>query len=139
MEYIESISDSNFHSHPSADDPVGLAWSDTRHRYAIPERYAEQLIEGVTRDLHQKRYETFDDLSTYAYSVASTVGLMSMHIIGFHSVEAIPYAIKLGVALQMTNILRDVGEDWRMGRLYLPQRNSHDSFLTEDDLDRACG
>lgn len=124
-------------SQPSIDDPVALAWADTRHRYAIPHRYAEQLIDGVARDLYQKRYETFDDLSTYAYSVASTVGLMSMHIIGYESVEAIPYAIKLGVALQMTNILRDVAEDWRMGRLYLPQEELERYSLTERDLERG--
>lgn len=107
--------------HFSAEDRVPLAWDDTRRRYQIPPRYMTQLIDGVARDLHQTHYETFDDLATYAYGVASTVGLMSMHIIGFQSEEAIPYAIKLGVALQITNILRDVGTDWRMNRRYLPQ------------------
>jgi phytoene synthase len=105
---------------PAHDDLVALAWADTQARYQIPQRYAEQLIEGVRRDLHQTRYKTFSDLATYAYGVASTVGLMSMHIVGFAGPEAIPYAVKLGVALQMTNILRDVGEDWRAGRIYLP-------------------
>ncbi len=106
---------------PNRDDLVAIAWADARLRYGIPQRYAEQLIEGVARDLRQVRYNTFDDLTTYAYGVASTVGLMSMHIIGFAGPEAIPYAIKLGVALQLTNILRDVGEDWRAGRIYLPR------------------
>ena len=101
-------------------DPVAVAWADTLARYHIPHRYALQLIDGVARDLTQSRYETFDELATYCYGVASTTGLMSMHIIGFSSNSAIPYAIKLGVALQMTNILRDVGEDYRNGRLYLP-------------------
>ena len=102
----------------SYDDPVSLAWSDTLARHAIPRRYALELIDGVERDLHQTRYTTFADLSSYCYGVASTVGLMSMHIIGFSGPEAIPYAVKLGIALQMTNILRDVGEDWEYGRLY---------------------
>jgi phytoene synthase len=105
---------------PPAADLIATAWADTRWRYRIPSGYAEQLIDGVARDLHQRRYSTFAELTTYAYGVAATVGLMSMHIIGFAGPEAIPYAIKLGVALQLTNILRDVGEDWRAGRLYLP-------------------
>ena len=106
---------------PDENDLVALAWADARHQFRIPQRYAEQLIDGVARDLDQARYNTFADLTTYAYGVASTVGLMSMHIIGFAGAEAVPYAVKLGVALQLTNILRDVGEDWRAGRLYLPQ------------------
>jgi 15-cis-phytoene synthase len=110
-----------FSSHPPADNLAAVAWADARQRYQIPVRYAEQLIEGVSRDLVQDRYETFEDLATYSYGVASTVGLMSMHIIGFSGADAVPYAIKLGLALQLTNILRDVGEDWRRGRLYLPQ------------------
>ena len=97
-----------------------MAWADTRARYRIPRNYAEQLIAGVRRDTVQKRYSTFENLTTYCYGVASTVGLMSMHIIGFAGPEAIPYAIKLGVALQLTNILRDVAEDLRSDRIYLP-------------------
>ena len=122
-------------SHPPAGEPVAIAWAHARRRYGVPDRYAEQLIDGVARDLRQVRYQTFDELTTYCYGVASTVGLMSMHIIGFRGVEAIPYAIKLGVALQMTNILRDVGEDWRAGRVYLPQEELAAFGLDETDLD----
>ena len=86
------------------------------------------------RDLSQRRYQTFAELATYCYGVAFTVGLMSMHIIGFAGNQAIPYAIKLGVALQMTNILRDVGEDWRAGRVYLPQDELAQYGLGEADL-----
>lgn len=103
------------------DDLIAAAWADTLARYHIPRHYALQLIDGVARDLSQSRYQTFEELATYCYGVASTVGLMSMYIVGFHTNEAVPYAIKLGVALQMTNILRDVGEDYRNGRLYLPR------------------
>ena len=119
---------------PAPNDLVATAWGDIRLRYRVPQRYAEQLIEGVARDLRQKRYATFEDLATYAYGVASTVGLMGMHIIGFSSMEAIPYAIKLGVALQMTNVLRDVGEDWRAGRVYLPSEELAEFGLAEADL-----
>ena len=106
-------------------------------RYHIPLRYAEQLIDGVGRDLQQQRYSTFEDVARYAYGVASTVGLMSMHITGFAGEQAIPYAVKLGIALQITNILRDVGEDWRSGRLYLPMDEMTAYGLTEADLDRG--
>lgn len=119
---------------PRLDNPVALAWLDARCRFNIPSGYAEQLIDGVARDLTQTRYETFADLAEYSYGVASTVGLMAMHIIGFRSNEAIPYAVRLGVALQLTNILRDVGEDWAAGRLYLPLDELHEFGLSEADL-----
>jgi 15-cis-phytoene synthase len=122
---------------PPPGDLVALAWADTRLRYGIPQRYAEQLINGVGRDLCQQRYCTFEEVVMYAYGVASTVGLMSMHIIGFAGEQAIPYAIKLGIALQLTNILRDVGEDWRSRRVYLPTDEMTAYGLTEADLDRG--
>jgi len=83
------------------DDLIAAAWADTLTRYHIPRHYALQLIDGVARDLSQTRYQTFDDLATYCYGVASTVGLMSMYIVGFKSHEAVPYAIKLGVATRI--------------------------------------
>jgi 15-cis-phytoene synthase len=118
----------------SQGDLVALAWADALARYHIPRHYAMQLIDGVARDLSQSRYQTFDDLATYCYGVASTVGLMSMYIVGFNSSDAIPYAIKLGVALQMTNILRDVGEDYRNGRLYLPREELITYGIREEDI-----
>jgi phytoene synthase len=116
------------------ENPVAIAWADTQQRYGIPRRYIEQLFDGVESDLQPTRYATFADLTIYAYKVASTVGLMSMHIIGFSGQEAIPYAVKLGVALQITNILRDIGEDWRAGRLYLPTTELESFGLAEADL-----
>jgi phytoene synthase len=115
-------------------DLVAAAWADTLTRYHIPRHYALQLIDGVARDLFQTRYQTFDELATYCYGVASTVGLMSMFIVGFHAREALPYAIKLGVALQMTNILRDVGEDYHNGRVYLPREELVFYGIHESDL-----
>ncbi len=123
-----------FSDNPPKEDLVALAWADARQRYQIPVRYAEQLVEGVSRDMYQDRYETFADLATYSYGVASTVGLMSMHIIGFSDPQAVSYAVKLGLALQMTNILRDVGEDWRRGRIYLPGEELAAFGLTADDI-----
>lgn len=116
------------------NDLIAAAWADTLTRYHIPRHYALQLIDGVARDLSQVRYQTFEELATYCYGAASTVGLMSMYIVGFKSNEAIPYAIKLGVALQMTNILRDVGEDARRGRVYLPQEDLHRFGLSDEDI-----
>ena len=108
--------------------------ADTIARYHIPRHYALQLIDGVSRDLTQSRYQTFEELTTYCYGVASTVGLMSMYIVGFSSNDAVPYAIKLGVALQMTNILRDVGEDYQNGRLYLPREELAFYGIREQDI-----
>jgi phytoene synthase len=122
---------------PPPGDLVAVAWADTRFRYRIPQPYAEQLIDGVGRDLCQKRYRTFEDVVTYAYGVASTVGLMCMHIIGFAGEQAIPYAVKLGVALQITNILREVGEDRDCGRVYLPMEEIAAFGLAEEDLHRG--
>jgi len=116
------------------NDMVAAAWADTLTRYHIPRHYALQLIDGVARDLSQIRYQTFDDLATYCYGVASTVGLMSMYIVGFEDSRAVPYAIKLGVALQMTNILRDIGEDYRNGRLYLPREELIFYGIHETDI-----
>lgn len=115
-------------------DPVALAWADARATFQIPASYARQLTAGCARDLHQAHYTTFAELAEYAYGVASTVGLMAMHIIGFSGPEAIPYAVKLGVALQITNILRDVGEDLANGRVYLPQDELAAFGLSEADL-----
>jgi 15-cis-phytoene synthase len=113
--------------------PVILAWADAKARFRIPQSYVRQLVDGVAMDMQQMHYQTFDDLAKYSYGVASTVGLMAMHIIGYDNEDAIPYAVKLGVALQITNILRDVGDDWRSGRVYLPQ-DELDAFGASDAL-----
>ena len=118
----------------SDQDLVAAAWTDTLARYHIPRHYALQLIDGVQRDMAQTRYQTFEDLATYCYGVASTVGLMSMYIVGFKDSNAVPYAIKLGVALQMTNILRDISEDYRNGRLYLPREELIFYGIQEADI-----
>lgn len=123
--------------HPPEGELVALAWADAKQRFNIPNGYAQQLIDGVGRDLSQTRYETFADLAEYSYGVASTVGLMAMHIVGFAGERAIPYAVKLGVALQMTNILRDVAEDWKAGRMYLPQNELRSFDLTEASIAEA--
>src|SRR5689334_8962813 len=109
---------------PEQSRPILMAWADTRERYGVPRVYSDELIEGCEMDLKLDRYQTFAELERYCYCVASTVGLMAMHILGtatgIDHEDAKPYAIKLGVAMQLTNFLRDVGEDARRGRIYLP-------------------
>lgn len=117
----------------AARHPTLPAWHDTCHRHALPAELANELLAGVAMDLTIHRYATFADLWLYCYRVASVVGLLSMHIVGF-APGAEPYAIKLGVALQLTNILRDVGEDARRGRIYLPQEDLERFGLRDDDI-----
>jgi phytoene synthase len=105
---------------PVIDEPILCAWHDLCARYQLSESVIHDLLMGIRMDLTINRYATFADLWLYCYRVAGTVGLLSMQIIG-HEPDAQPYAIKLGVALQLTNILRDIGEDSERGRIYLPQ------------------
>ena len=119
------------------DSLVTLAWKDTAIRYRIPRVYMEQLLDAMAQDLVVSRYQTFDDLALYCYGVAATVGLMVMRIIGYSNDNATESAIKLGVALQLTNILRDVGEDWRGGKLYLPLEELARFGLAERDIERG--
>lgn len=118
---------------PPSDDPVLLAWNDTATRYSVPQTLTDELLAGVAMDLSVNRYATFDDLWLYCYRVASVVGLISMQIIG-HRSGATPYAVSLGVALQLTNILRDVGEDAARGRIYLPQEDLDRFDLCDEDI-----
>ena len=99
---------------------VFLAWSDLLKIYKIPQNLPLDLIRGVLMDTNIKRYETFGELYIYCYRVASTVGLMSSEILGYSDSVALKYAEKMGIAMQLTNILRDVKEDALMGRIYLP-------------------
>lgn len=118
-------------------DPVLFSWLYTRQKYKIPVEYMDQLIKGVRMDTLKFRYNTFEELIEYCYYVASTVGLMSMHVIGFTNKKAIRYAIQMGVALQLTNIIRDIGEDFRMGRIYLPQEELDQFGVTEEHFKKG--
>lgn len=118
---------------PPADHPVLIAWHDTCTRYNLSATLINELLAGVAMDLTINRYATFADLWLYCYRVASVVGLLSIGIIGA-APGAEPYAIKLGVALQLTNILRDVGEDVHRGRVYLPQEDMERFGLTDSDI-----
>ena len=91
-------------------------------KYALKFEHFDELILGVETDVEQDRYETFEDLDQYCYRVASVVGLLSIEIFGYRNDKCQEYAVHLGKALQLTNILRDVGNDAERGRIYLPQK-----------------
>ena len=103
-------------------------------RFNIPVHHLYELLEGMEMDLTKDRYENFGELRTYCYKAASTVGLMCAEIFGYHRVRTKQYAIHLGIALQLTNILRDVKQDAKRGRIYLPLEDLHRFGLTEDDI-----
>jgi squalene synthase HpnC/squalene synthase HpnD len=96
------------------------AFADTIERFHIPARYFHDLISGAEMDLTVGEYPTFDRLREYCYRVAGTVGLTCLHVFGFEDPHAPDLAEKLGIAFQLTNILRDVPKDYEMGRVYLP-------------------
>lgn len=100
--------------------PIMVSLSHHVKTLGIPKAYFEELIKGVEMDLFNNRYITFDELSLYCYRVASVVGLICLHVFGVTSARAQDYAVALGMAFQLTNILRDVGTDAAARRIYLP-------------------
>ncbi len=114
--------------------PALPALADVVARHRIPRETLFAVIDGVQIDLDAAGFETFADLSDYCYHVAGAVGLCCLHIWGFDSSEAPPLAIDCGRAFQLTNILRDVAEDARMGRCYLPREDLRRFGLSESDL-----
>ena len=100
--------------------PVGFALQDVLTRFKLPQEQLLEIIDGMAMDLSQTRYLDFKGLQLYCYRVASVVGLLSVEIFGYENRQTLKYAHDLGVALQLTNIIRDVGEDARRGRIYLP-------------------
>jgi 15-cis-phytoene synthase len=115
--------------------PAWPAFYDTVQRYRIPHEYFFQMIEGVMSDLEPRRFASFDELYRYCYQVASVVGLSTIHVFGFDSAGALPLAEKCGVAFQLTNILRDIGEDAARGRIYLPAEDLKRFGVSPADLE----
>ncbi len=109
--------------HGSPTYPVTISLAEHVRRLEIPHKYFEELIAGVEMDLTTQRYATFDDLMLYCYRVASVVGLICLKVFGTRSPRASEYAINLGTAFQLTNILRDLRTDADRGRIYLPQED----------------
>jgi len=116
--------------------PQGRALAPFVREFSLPRQPFEDLIDGVEMDLHYVRYPTFDALAEYCRRVASTVGLICVEIFGYRDPGTREYAVHLGMALQLTNIVRDVAADLRRGRVYLPQ-DEMARFGVSDDLLRA--
>jgi 15-cis-phytoene synthase len=116
------------------DDPVMQVLGTAANRYGIPELELQMLIDGVEMDATIMRYETWTDLRSYCNLVASVVGRMCVRIFGFTDDAALEYADDLGIALQLTNILRDVREDADMGRIYLPAEDLRRFGIDEESI-----
>ncbi len=116
------------------DGPVFEALAHAAAEYGIPYEDLMEVARGVEMDLTISRYETFEDLATYCYRVASVVGLICIKICGYSDERAREYAIDLGLAMQLTNILRDIREDAERGRIYIPQEDLRRFNYSEEDL-----
>ncbi|HEY6945629.1 MAG TPA: phytoene/squalene synthase family protein, partial [Candidatus Acidoferrum sp.] len=120
---------------PGADE-VLPALVDTMQRYNMPARYLHDLISGAEMDLTVRFYSTFERLREYCYRVAGTVGLTCTHVFGFRDARALDLAEKLGLAFQLTNIIRDVHEDYKLGRVYLPEEDLARYGVSPEDFGR---
>ena len=122
------------------EHPLWPAFVDAVARYRIPQRYFFEMIEGVSSDLEPRAIQTFDQLYDYCYHVASVVGLTIIHIFGFEHHEALVLAEKCGIAFQLTNILRDISEDYGKKRTYIPAEDfacfgvAPENFLPRDNF-----
>jgi phytoene synthase len=114
--------------------PQGQALAPLVARFSLPRDAFEAVVDGVAMDLERSRYQTFDELREYCLRVASAVGLICIEIFGYTDPRTRGYALDLGIALQLTNIVRDVGADLARGRIYLPAADLARFGCTEDDL-----
>lgn len=122
----------------TATDPVLAAFGEVARARAIPAHYPAELLAGMAMDANDTRYATVPELLLYAWRVAGVVGLMMSHVFGVSDDKALVHAVHLGLAMQLTNICRDVDEDWQRGRLYLPSEllAEHGARDLEADLGR---
>ena len=132
------------YAHNTPAFPVNQELKPVIEQYRLPFEYFDELLKGVEMDLDIKRYETYEELEVYCYRVASVVGLLSIEIFGYQNPACKDYAINLGKALQLTNILRDVRSDAERGRIYLPLTElrrfgvSAEEILRFEYSDRFC-
>jgi 15-cis-phytoene synthase len=119
---------------PPGDDAMFVALADARTRFPIPADALRALVAGGLQDLEQERYETFDELRGYCAKVAGAVGVACVAVYGSDDVE---HAETLGIALQLINIIRDVREDWELGRVYLPRDELSSFGVSDDDIARG--
>jgi len=116
------------------DQAVFIAMQYIVQRYSIPAHYALELIEGMAMDARGNRYRTLNDLALYCYRVAGTVGLMMSHVMGLRDEQALKHAADLGIAMQLTNIARDITEDASMGRIYLPLEWLEEAGIAPEEI-----
>lgn len=114
--------------------PVALAMKEVIKEFNLPQEQLQEIIDGMQMDLQQNRYLDFKALHLYCYRVASVVGLLAAEIFGYQDRQTLKYAHDLGIAFQLTNIIRDVGEDARRGRIYLPQDELKQFGVTITDI-----
>jgi phytoene synthase len=120
--------------HGIATHPVGLALQSALQNFNLHEEYFMEIIDGMAMDLDQFSYPEFKHLALYCHRVASVVGLLSVEIFGYEDRKTLKYAENLGLALQLTNIIRDVREDAERGRIYIPQDELQKFNVSADDL-----
>src|SRR5580698_5657545 len=121
----------------TGEDPILYVLAEAMQRYSIPERELQMLVDGVEMDFSHARYSSFEELAEYCNLVASVVGRMCVRIFGFTDPVALERADDLGLALQLTNILRDITEDAGLGRIYLPQNELAQFGIEEEALLRG--
>ena len=119
-----------------SDDPIGRALIDTVQRFEIPHQYFEAFLKSMAMDISIKEYNTFDHLMEYMYGSAAVIGLEMSYVLGASSTDALIAARNLGVAFQLTNFIRDVGEDLDRGRIYLPLAELNIHGVNREMLER---
>ena len=118
----------------TSTDPIFIALKDTVQRFGIQRQLLDDMISGMENDFHKNRYQTFEELYSYCYKVASTVGLVCIEIYGYDNPKAKEYAESWGVFMQLINIIRDVSEDAKRDRIYLPLDDLARWGISEDDV-----
>ncbi len=106
--------------------PIGISLAIAVHRFGLQRVWFDEILQGMIMDLRYHGYETFEDLKLYCHCVASTVGMLAATVFGYKNPNTLEYAKQLGIAFQLVNIIRDIGEDARRGRIYIPEE-----YLTE--------
>jgi 15-cis-phytoene synthase len=134
--FLEKIKNSlaDAYSGASINEPMLAAFRNTVTEYGIPREYFAELIKGMEMDLVNRRYEEFENLKEYCYRAAGVIGLIMLKIFRADEKECSEAAVNLGIAMQLTNMLRDIKEDYSLGRIYIPQRELKEFGVAESDI-----
>lgn len=134
LEEIKEKIDLSYSEH-TINDPLIYTFRYVVNKYSIPRIYFDELVSGMYMDLNKNRYRDFNELYIYCYKVAGVVGLIMLKLFDLDNFDiAQGYAINLGVAMQLTNILRDIKADYQLNRIYLPQNEMAKYNLKDDDI-----